>query len=66
MKILKRQFKMTKEQVEWNITHLPYHRAYIKAFDGMAAVSADDSLSAEEKHHQIALIRRTFREERND
>ena len=65
MKILKRKFKMTKEQVEWNIRYLPYHRAYVKAKDAMTAIAADDTLSAEEKHDKIALARKVFREERN-
>lgn len=57
MKELKRTFDMTKEEVEYNLKLMPYHRKFVKANDDMIAIRQDKSIGREEQRRRIREIR---------
>lgn len=56
MKTLKRQFKMTKEQVEENIRLLPYHRLFLLVTKETKAIRLRKDLRGREKIVRIRAL----------
>lgn len=57
MKELKRIFRMTKEQVEYNLKILPYHRKFVMVSEQQNAIRRDNTLSRVEKRDEIMRLR---------
>jgi hypothetical protein len=57
MKVLKRRFGMTKEEIERNIGLLPYHRLYLSVNEEVNAVRARKDLSLLKKTKTMTALR---------
>lgn len=60
MKSLKRKFRMTKGDIDFNLKFLPYFRALMQAPKEISNIRRDISLSVEEKSLGILEIRQSL------
>jgi len=63
MKVLKRSFNMTKEEVESNIAILSYHKAYVTSTQLMTTIRRDSGMSVAEKTKAISEMRQKLKNE---
>lgn len=63
MKELKRIFGMTKEQVDYNLKIISYHRMFLSVANEMRLIRADNSLNNREKRDRIKKLRDELVEE---
>lgn len=57
MKVLKRRFNMTKEEVVKNIRLVPYHRLYLKYAKEIESIRKNPGLTPMEKLQKITNIK---------
>ena len=57
MKILKKRFGMTKEEVEENIRLLPYHRLYIQTMRDIVIARSNRDADAKSRLREIQRLR---------
>jgi hypothetical protein len=57
MKELKREFDLTKEQVEENLRLMPYHRKFVQASVEMPKIRNDQSINRHDKRKMLKAIR---------
>jgi hypothetical protein len=57
MKVLKRRFGMTKEEIQGNIRLLPYHRLYLTSMKEIAEVRRRKDLTIPLKMRAVEVIR---------
>jgi hypothetical protein len=58
MKVLKRRFAMTKEEVEENIRLIPYHHKHVSIMTTIQLVRADQSKPSTQKLKIIEQLRK--------
>lgn len=63
MKVLKRSFSMTKEEVESNIAILSYHKAYVDSTQQIAAIRRNKTISTLDKTKALNTIRQNLKNE---
>jgi len=57
MKALKRLLNLTKEEIEYNIQIISYHKKYLKAVGDMMAINRDTSTTRAYKRDATQLVR---------
>jgi len=63
MKVLKRSFDMTKEEVESNIAILSYHKAYVDSTRQITAIRRDNKMPGIDRIRAINAIRQNLKNE---
>lgn len=66
MKVLKKRFGMTKEEVDGNIRLLSYHKAYINMMAEVEQIKARKDIPLPEKLRKIRVLKKTLHKEWKD
>lgn len=63
MKVLKKRFGLTKEEVEKNVRFLPYHKLYLETTEKIVILGKDKGLANTHKLRAIRMLQDNLRNE---